>query len=89
MIGDLNDETNFQHKSLLTDTQVSRLCKAFANNSSANTEFSKIPLSKMLFPEFLEPLKTVMGSISGITKFAEFLKKMKHAKSDKDIPEFF
>ena len=28
MICDFNDEANFQHKSLLTDTQVSRLCKA-------------------------------------------------------------
>ena len=29
MVRDLNDETNFLHKLLLTDTQVSRLHKAF------------------------------------------------------------
>ena len=29
MIGNPNDETNFPHKWLLTDTQVARLCKAF------------------------------------------------------------
>ena len=29
MIGDSNNETNFPHKLLLTDTQVSRLHKAF------------------------------------------------------------
>ena len=41
MIGDSNDETNFPHKLLLTDWQVSRLHEAFANNSSANTKLSK------------------------------------------------
>ena len=33
MIGDTNDETSFPHELLLTDTQVSRLFKTFANNS--------------------------------------------------------
>ena len=32
VIGDSNDETNFLHKLLLTDAQVSRLRKAFAND---------------------------------------------------------
>ena len=36
MIGDSKDETNFPHKLLLTDTQVSRPRKTFANGSSAN-----------------------------------------------------
>ena len=30
LIKDFNDETNFPHKILLTDTQVLRLCKGFA-----------------------------------------------------------
>ena len=34
--GDSNDENNFSHKLSLTNTQVSKLRKAFANNSSAN-----------------------------------------------------
>ena len=34
MIGD--NEANFPHQLLLTNTQVSNLCKAFANNSSAD-----------------------------------------------------
>ena len=34
--GDFNDETNFWHKSLLTDKQVSRLPKAFTKGSSFN-----------------------------------------------------
>ena len=32
----VNDENNFPHKLLLTNTQVSKFCKAFANNSLAN-----------------------------------------------------
>ena len=48
VIGDSFDETNLPHKLLLTDTQVSRLRKDFANDSSANIKFSKIQLSKMI-----------------------------------------
>ena len=38
MIG--NNETNFPHKLLLTDRQVSNMCKAFVKNSSANLMLS-------------------------------------------------
>ena len=48
MIGDSNDKTNFPHELLLTDRQVSSIRQAFANNSSADIEFSKIQLSKMI-----------------------------------------
>ena len=48
IIGDSNDEINFPHKLLLTDTQVSRLRKAFGNNSSANIKLSKTQLSKIV-----------------------------------------
>ena len=48
VITDSNDETNFQHKLLLTETQVSRLQKAFANNSSVNIQLSETLLSKMM-----------------------------------------
>ena len=41
------DETNFPHKLLLTDTQVSKIRKAFANGSSSNIKFLKTQLSKM------------------------------------------
>ena len=33
-VGDSNDENNFPHKLLLTNSQVSKLRKAFANGSS-------------------------------------------------------
>ena len=46
-IGDSNDENDFSHKLLLTNTQASRLCKAFAKNSSANIKLSKTHLHKI------------------------------------------
>ena len=42
-----NDENNFTQKSLLTNTQVSRIPKAFTNNSSANIKLSKTQLPKI------------------------------------------
>ena len=48
MFCDSNDETNFPHELLLTDRQVSRLCKALANNSSAKIKFSKAQLSQIV-----------------------------------------
>ena len=46
MIGD--NETNFPHKLLLINRQVSNLCKAFSNHLSANNKLSKTQLSKMI-----------------------------------------
>ena len=48
MICDSNDQTNFPHELLLTERQVSSICKAFANNSSVDIKFSKAQLSKMI-----------------------------------------
>ena len=48
LIGSSDDETNFPHKILLTDTQVSKIRKNFANSSSPNIKFSKAQLSKMI-----------------------------------------
>ena len=42
-----NDRNNFSNNLLLTNTQVSRLRKAFANNCSANIKLSKIQLHKI------------------------------------------
>ena len=41
VVGNSNDKTNFPHKLLLTNAQVSRLCKALANGSSVNIKPSK------------------------------------------------
>ena len=42
--GDSNDSNLFPHKFLLTNTQVSNICKAF---SSSNVKLSKTQLHKM------------------------------------------
>ena len=64
-IGSSNDETNFLHKLLLTDAQVSKIRKAFANGSSANIKFSKTQLSKVIqsggfLPELIAAMPQVM-----------------------------
>ena len=46
-VGGSNDENNFPHKLLLTNTQVLRLRKDFANNSSDNIKLSKTKLHKI------------------------------------------
>ena len=46
MIGD--NETNFSHKLLFTNRQVSNLCKTFADHLSADIKLSKTQLSKMI-----------------------------------------
>ena len=49
-IGNSNNETNFLHKLLLTNTQVLKIRETFANGSSANVKFSKTKLSKIVQP---------------------------------------
>ena len=39
VVGDSNDENNFHHKLLLTNTQVTKLRKDFANGLSANVKY--------------------------------------------------
>ena len=56
-VGESNDENNFPYKLLLTNTQVSKIRKAFANGSSANIKFLKTRRSKMVqFGRILMPL---------------------------------
>ena len=45
-----NDENNFPHKLLLTNTQVSKLRKAFTSNSLANIKLSKTHLYIIVQP---------------------------------------
>ena len=47
-IDDFNDKTNFPYKLLLTNIQVPKILKTFANGSSTNTKFSKTQLSKIV-----------------------------------------
>ena len=46
IVGENNDDISFWPKILLTDTQLSKLCKAFGNGSSANIKLSKAQLNK-------------------------------------------
>ena len=48
MIGSSEDESNFPHKLLLTNTHVANLRKAFAKHTSTDIKFSKTQLSKMI-----------------------------------------
>ena len=47
VVGDSNDENNFPHKFLLTNTKVPKLRKAFADGSSANIKLLKTQLYKI------------------------------------------
>ena len=72
MVGD--NESNFPHKLLLTNRQVSNLRKAFANHLSAGIKLSKTQLSKMIqlggfLGKLLGPLlKTGLGLIKSVIK---------------------
>ena len=74
VVGDSNDENNFSHKLLLTNIKVSKLRKAFANNSSANIKLSKTQLHKIGQPgqflgRLLGPLlKTGLSLIGNVLK---------------------
>ena len=48
MIGNSDDETNFPHKSLLTNRQVANLRKTFANYLSIDIKLSKTQLLKII-----------------------------------------
>ena len=74
VIGNSNDEYNFPHKLLLTKTQVLKLSKAFANNTSANIKLSKTQLHQIgqsggFLGRLLEPLlKTGLPLIKNVLK---------------------
>ena len=48
MVANSDDETNFPHKSVVTNRQVASLRKAFANYLSTDIKLSKTQLSKMI-----------------------------------------
>ena len=73
-VRDSSDNNNFPHKLLLTNTQVSRLLKAFANGLSAKTKLSKTQLHKIIplggfLDSLLGPLlKTGLSLIGNVLK---------------------
>ena len=74
VVGDSNDQNNFPHKLLLTNTQVLRLRKTFANGLSANINLSKTQLHKIrqsggFLGRLLRPLlKTGLPLIKNVLK---------------------
>ena len=63
VVGDSNDENNFLQKFLLTNTQFSKLRKAFANNSSANIKFSKTQFFDRLLGPLVEIGLLLIGKV--------------------------
>ena len=53
MLSSSTDAGKFLHKILLTNIQVTNLCKAFVNSSSANIILLKIQMSKKKKKRFL------------------------------------
>ena len=74
VVGDYIDENNFPYKMLLTNTQISKLRKAFANGSSANIKSLKTQLQKIgqpgrFFGRILRPLlKTGLCLMKNVLK---------------------
>ena len=62
MTGNSDDETNFPHKLLLTNTQVPNLRKAFANHALTDIKLSKAQLTKMPKGGFLKLLPSLLKS---------------------------
>ena len=63
VVGDSNDENNFLQKFLLTNTQFSKLRKAFANNSSANIKLSKTQFFDRLLGPLVEIGLLLIGKV--------------------------
>ena len=74
MIRNFNDETNFPHKMLFTDIQVSKIPQAFAKRLSANIKFFKTHLPKM--QSGLGVLPEIKTGIFSIDNFINFPFKM-------------
>ena len=60
---DSNDENNFPDNLLLVNTQVSRLCEAFENGSSANIKLPKTHLHKTGLSLMKNVLKVLAKSV--------------------------
>ena len=79
LTGNSNDETNFPHKLLLTDTQVSKIRKAFENGLSANIKLRGlyiIHLREFIFPDYIADLVPPSAMIKSVA--TSFKKKTKN-----------
>ena len=98
LIGNSNIETNFPYKLLLTNTQLSKIYKAFANGIklSASIKLSKFHMNKivhlrgflfglhdMLGPPLLPSMNSILNTIS-----SPFEKKNKECRSYQNKQSF-
>ena len=85
MIGSSNDEINFPRKLLVTNTQDSKIRKAFANGSSANIKFSKTRFFKMIQSGGFPPYEVTGPLIKGLKSMSKFtVNKSKSVLKNKD-----
>ena len=78
-------DSNFLHQLLLTNTQVSKLCKAFANDSSANMKLRKTPLHKIGQSGEFIGLRYLIAPIKGLFSVSQFIdNKLKNVLKNKD-----
>ena len=66
MIRNSDDETNFPHKLLLANRQVTNFHKTFANNSLTDINLSKTPLSNLIQSEVI--LRRLLGPLWNVIK---------------------
>ena len=89
--GSFNNEINFPHKLLLTNTQISKIDKAFANGSTANIKFWRIQLSEMAQSGGFLPLRFLLNSENvvhdGVKKIQDLVKKAQDLA--KKVPDDF
>ena len=89
MIINSNDEINFLHKFLLTDTKVSETRKAFQNSSLANKNFQKLNCLKWCSQEefFVKvvglPCAAIKAGTQELTKKAPELKYFVNKETNK------
>ena len=91
LIGNSSKESNFQHKLLLTDTQVSIIRTALGNDSSVNIKLSKpqfsksVQLGRFLFgaPNIFDP--PLIRNIKSLEnpRITSFVKEFKDASAKK------
>ena len=85
VVGDCNDENNFPHKFLLTNTQVSKIWKAFGNGSPDNIKFSKTQLFQIIESGGFAVYDVTEPLIKGLESMAKFIvNKLKNVLNNKD-----
>ena len=70
MVGNSNNEINFPHKLLLTNRQILKLRRTFANHTSVDIKLSKAQLTKMQKGGFLKFLMPLLKSALPLLKSA-------------------